>query len=95
MHCKSELMKYLYKYEPLEMRGEDWNTFNSQTKCGVCQKEFYDNEPAAKDHNHHSGVYRDKCHMGCNLNRKKERNIVCYSHNMRGYDGHFIVKNLQ
>ena len=51
-----------------------------------------------RDHSHIAGTYRDAAHSRCNLAyriSKSEWKLPVVMHNLKGYDGHPIVKALK
>ena len=47
-----------------------------------------------RDHNHATGEYRGAAHVGCNINKKQLKHIPIFFHNLRGYDGHLIMRGI-
>ena len=47
-----------------------------------------------RDHNHATGEYRGAAHAGCNINKKRLKHIPIFFHNLRGYDGHLIMRGI-
>ena len=48
--------------------------------------------PKCRDHNHATGEYRGTAYAGCNINNKRLKHILIFFHNLRGYDGHLIMR---
>ena len=48
----------------------------------------------ARDHNHATGEYRGAAHASCNINKKQVKHIPVFFHNLRGYDGHLIMRGI-
>ena len=64
------------------------NSFNNATTCHICTKPF--------GHCHIAGSYRDAAHSECNLMyRISKSGWNLPVHNLKGYDGHLIVKALK
>ena len=62
----------------------------------VRKKYKKDDEPV-RDHCHVSGKYRDSAHQNCNLKLQispEKIKIPVIFHNLKGYDSHFIIKQL-
>ena len=69
--------------------------FNSATTCYLCGKKFSGwktGQSKVWDHCHHSGAYRGACHSKCNLDIRNNYILPVVFHNLRGYDGHLIIK---
>ena len=47
-----------------------------------------------RDHCHISGKFRGAAHFSCNANFKISRKVLVVFHNLKGYDGHLIMKEL-
>ena len=47
-----------------------------------------------RDHCHISGKFRGAAHFSCNGNFKISKKVPVVFHNLKGYDGHFIMKKL-
>ncbi|GFY78922.1 uncharacterized protein TNIN_96281 [Trichonephila inaurata madagascariensis] len=52
------------------------------------------NGDAVRDHDHLSGAYRGAAHNSCNLNFKLANYIPVVIHNLRNYDGHFLIQGI-
>ena len=66
------------------------------TTCHICTKPFGDD--IVRDHCHIVGSYRGAAHNGCNLMyriSKSSWKLPVVIHNLKGYDGHLIVKALK
>lgn len=67
------------------------------TQCYLCQEDFDEAEPnfsRVLDHDHLNGEFLGVAHNICNLHRREDFTLTCFSHNFSGYDSHFIVKVL-
>ena len=47
-----------------------------------------------RDHRHVSGKFRGAAHFSCNANFKITEKVPVVFHNLKGYDGHLIMKEL-
>ena len=47
-----------------------------------------------RDHCHISGKVRGAAHFSCNANFKISKKVPVVFHNLKGYDGHLIMKEL-
>ena len=88
-----EITEIMENVKPIEMTPEDWNSFNQETICCICQKPFDEYDPANKvrDHDHLTGKYRGAAHMNCNLQFSQSHQIPVFMHNFKGYDSHIIT----
>ena len=90
----------LHYYRPLLMTPTDWEHFNQQKKCEMCQSEFDDlDNPREKvkcrDHSHLTGSYRYSLCNTCNLTyAAREIKLICIAHNAMKYDMHFLVTEI-
>jgi len=83
------------KYEKPNLTPEEEEDFKKQTKCYVCDEEFTPENHACRDHDHLTGKYRGAACNECNLSLKEDDyKLVVVFHNLRGYDGHFIIQNI-
>jgi hypothetical protein len=73
---------------------ESLRDFKTATKCYLCGEAFGHTTRQSKvwDHCHHSGAYRGACHSKCNLDIRNNYVLPVVIHNLRGYDGHLIIK---
>ena len=71
------------------------------TICHICEKPFT-SEPdlddwiefKVKDHDHLTGEYNGAAHTSCNLRYQLPNYVPLFFHNLKGYDSHFIISNL-
>ena len=52
------------------------------------------NTDKASDHCHISGKFRDPADNKCNINLRLQKKLPIIFHNLQGYDGHLIFKEL-
>ena len=77
-----------------ENSEEDMAAFKAATECHICGKDL---GPARHfDHDHYTGKYRGAAHPSCNMqySSNKYLKIPVVFHNLRGYDGYFVVRGL-
>ncbi|GFW13497.1 uncharacterized protein TNCV_1209631 [Trichonephila clavipes] len=70
----------------------DEENFKSSTLCSICENPL--NGDAVRDHDHLTGAYRGAAHHRCNLNFKLANYIPVVIHNLRNYDGHFLIQGI-
>ena len=76
------------------MTSKDYEDFRRATKCHICACGFQQNDEKVRDHDHRTGKYRGAAHSKCNINYFSNRYVPVVFHNLRGYDGHFVVKEM-
>ena len=94
-YCKSVVKKHFNK--PLVMTEDDEMCFKLMDKCHICGEKYTDKDVRVRDHCHITGKFRGSAHQECNLKlRIKPENIKIpvIFHNLRGYDSHFIMKQI-
>jgi hypothetical protein len=76
---------------------EQEKQFLEAVSCYLCNRQL--GEDRVRDHDHLNGKYRGAAHSNCNLQlqfrqnkRSKKFYVPVVFHNLRGYDGHFIIK---
>lgn len=77
---------------PIRMSMADEISFDSQLGCSLCQEPL--RADRVRDHCHICGNYRGALHRQCNQSLRLNRDVVIVFHNLRKYDGHFIIKEL-
>ena len=80
--------------EKIRLTKEDEIAFMVETHCHICEKEIFGGKgEKVRDHDHLTGEYRGAAHNSCNLNyNHKNFKIPVIFHNLKGYDGHFIIQ---
>ena len=98
LECMENIVReQLQKVEFMTPRltDEEEEKFNNAGHCHICDQEILPNEKKVRDHCHLTGKYRGAAHNSCNLNYNLQGyEIPVVFHNLKGYDGHFILKNL-
>ncbi len=80
--------------EPVLTSWEEQN-FKKAKRCHICEKHFKDDDTRVRDHDHLTGEYRGAAHEDCNLHYNcKNYKIPVIFHNLKGYDGHQIIRSL-
>ena len=74
------------------MINEDEEIYNNSHMCWICKQEL--NMDRARDHCHVTGKFRRAAHNKCNINLRLPRKLSTVFHNLQGYDGHIISKEL-
>ena len=66
-------------------------------KCHICGKKYSNKDVRVRDHCHITGKFRGLAHQKCNLKlriKPGDIKIPVIFHNLRGYDGHFIMQQI-
>ena len=74
------------------MTSEDEEIYNNSHICWICKKEL--NMDKVRDHCHVTGRSRGTVHNKCNINLRLPRKLPIIFHNLQGYHGHIIFKEL-
>ena len=75
---------------PLTKDEED--SYNKDTICHICWKEFDNDKDKVRDYCYFTGRYIGAAHNDCNLRHKIPKNIPIVFHNGSMYDYHFLIK---
>lgn len=81
--------------EPMKITPEEEQAFQESSCCSVCHRAFSDKRHKVRDHNHFTGAYRGPTCDPCNKSMKNPKRIPIYFHNLKGFDGHLIIKAIQ
>ena len=81
-----------YFNKRLIMINEDEEIYNNSHICWICKQEL--NTDKVRDHCHVTGKFRGAAHNKCNLKLRIPRKLPIIFHNLEGYDGHIIFKEL-
>ena len=74
------------------MTSEDEEIYNNSHICWICKQEL--NMDKVRDHCHVTGKFRGAAHNKCNLKLRIPRKLPIIFHNLQGYDGHIVFKEL-
>lgn len=92
---KTWLTAYLKQNVSMKELTEEENVlFEISEKCYICEKDFSEDDPKVRDHDHADGFFISAAHNSCNLKRKNQRFLKIFMHNGSRYDFHFLVKAL-
>ena len=95
--AKQLCYEYIATPKTMIFSTEDSLTFTNATTCHICTKPLADDD-RVRDHCHITGISRGAAHRACNLNytiNPKNWKLPVVIHNLKGYDGHLIVKALK
>ena len=88
--CNQIIKQYFNK--PIIMTKEDEERYNSADTCWICDKLI--DKDKVRDHCHVTGKFRGAAHKKCNLQLKVSSKLPVIFHNLEGYDGHIIFREL-
>ena len=98
-NIRDDVMKQMKNPKDMIMSDLDEIKHLEAKKCFLCNDNF-DNRVEAKkkvaDHCHFTGLYRGAAHMKCNIDYCfKKYHIPVFFHNLKNYDAHLIISNLE
>ena len=73
---------------------DDEENFKNADKCHICHKKYFEKDIRVRDHCHITGKYRGSAHQDCNNDYRLTDKIPVIFHNLRRYDGHFIMQTI-
>ena len=76
------------------MSAEYEERFQLSDKCWICDKLFDAENNKVKDHCNITEKYRGSAHWSCNVNLKLNRKVSVIFNNLRGYDSHLIMQEI-
>ena len=88
--------KYIATPKPRLLTATELQSFNNATTCHICTKPLGDDK--VQDHCHIVGKYRGAANNECNLMYRISKSgwkLPVVIHNLKGYDGHLVVKALK
>ena len=91
-YCKAAARNTFNKNLIMSMEEEEM--FQKVCTCWICGKLFDLVDEKVRDHCHISGKFREAAHFSCNANFKLSKKVFVVFHNLKGYDGHLIMKEL-
>ena len=83
-----------YFNKSLIMSAEEEEMFQNACSCWICGRLFDSMDEKVRDHCHISGKFRGAAHFSCDVNFKISKKVPVVFHNLKGYDGHLIMKEL-
>ena len=72
--------------------------YTKATECYFCHRPFSKtdkNLQKVRDHCHLTGEYRGPAHNSCNLSARTNYDISVFVHNLKGYDAHLIIQEIE
>ena len=89
-YCNQVIKKKFNKKLTLTINDE--KKYNDLEICWICNEKL--DETKVRDHCHITGNYRGTAHNQCNLKLKIPKKLPIIFHNLEGYNGHLIFKEL-
>jgi len=78
--------------QEMEISKKEMTEFFKAKTCSICDCEFKPKDIRVRDHDHRTGKFRGAAHQKCNINYFNNRYLPVVFHNLKGYDGHMIIK---
>ena len=104
-HCINEFLQWVFKQKytattllkiilrkKLIMTQEDEEHYNNTQKCWICEENIA--EDKVRGQCHITGKYRGAPQKECNLQLNISNKLPVIFHNLEGYDGHIIFREL-
>ena len=91
-YCNRIINKHFNK--KLKMTIEDEENYQNSQNCWICDQKIINNKDKVRDHCHITGKFRGIAHRECNSKLRIPRKIPIIFHNLEGYDGHLIFREL-
>ena len=89
----NNIRSILCKEKPMRITREQEQQFHKDVCCHICDKPLL--KDRVRDHCHITGLYRGSAHTDCNVNfNYKNFKIPVVFHNLKNYDAHFIISNI-
>ena len=76
------------------MTIEDEDNYQNSQYCWICNEKINKDKDKVRDHCHITGKYRGAAHKKCNSELRIPRKLPIIFHNLEGYDGHLIFREL-
>ena len=76
------------------MTIDDVERYQNSQICWICNEKINNDKDKERDHCHITSKFRGDAHKKCNLKLKIPRKLPIIFHNLEGYDGHIIFKEL-
>ena len=76
------------------MTIEDKENYENLQNCWIFDQKMINNKDQVRGHYHITGKFRGAAHKECNSKLRIPRKIPIIFHNLEGYDGHLIFREL-
>ena len=91
---KEELDAKLYQIAPMKLTKEEMKLFREVTNCSICLK-LLGNYKRVWERDHITSKFKGAAHRHCNLQYQQSKVIPVVFHNLKNYDGHHIMTQLE
>ena len=91
-YCNQIINKHFNK--KIKMTIKDENNYQNSQNCWICNEKINKDKDKVRDHCHITGKYRGDAHKKCNSELRTPRKLPIIFHNLEGYDGHLIFREL-
>ena len=104
-NCVNDFIKWVFEQQKycnqiidnhfnkkLKMTTENENNYRNSEICWICSQKIIKDK--VRDHCHITGKFRGAAHKECNSKLRIPRKLPIIFHNLEGYDGHIIFKEL-
>ena len=84
--------------QPLRITKEEKMEFMMDNSCHICGESYKHRNEGFKDYSQFAGRYKGSAHKKCMLKNRigpDNLKIPVVFHNLLGYDGHFIMQNIE
>ena len=81
--------------QTMALTNKDEEHFKLATVCHICKNGFTKKDCKVRDHCHVTGKYRGAAHNNCNRSFRLTNKIPVIFHNLKGYDSHFIMQEIE
>ena len=88
-----ELKEQIGSMKDIKMTEQEIKKHEEAKFCHICSCPL-DKDNKVRDHCHITGQYRGAAHNSCNLHFKFNNEIPIFFHNLRGYDSHLIMQEI-
>ena len=69
--------------------------FKKSTKCGTCDNDYTDIDVKVRDYCYVTGKHRGSAQRDCNIKVKLNHKISVVCHNLKNYDSHLVMQELE
>ena len=78
----------------LIMSEEEGHLFQQSNSCWICEKLIDNDDEKLRDYCHVTGKFRGAAHWSFNKNLQLNKRVPIIFHNLRGYDSHLFLCDL-
>ena len=85
-------IKEMRETQDMIITAQETNSLYNSKKCCICGCDFEKDDKKVRDHDHRTGKFRGPAHKKCHINYFSNRYLPVVFHNLKGYDGHMIIR---